>query len=325
MVERLNALGFEVAVVPTGRRLGLAGGAWGLRRRLRRKAPAVVHANGVKAALVAALAAAGTGIPVVWVKHDFSWDGPLARAVALGCSQVVGVSAAVTGTFRGRARRKVHVVPNGIPAPRVEREASRALVRSLVGGEREVVALVGRLHSAKGQLEAVEALPRVLARQPAVRLVLVGPEDPYEPDYAEHVRRRVRELGLEDAVLFLGHRDDVLEIMAGVEVVVVPSVVDSRGMGREGFGLVAVEALAVGTPVVGYADGALPEVLGDCARLVAPADREALAGALVALLEDDALRARLCACGLERSRQLYSLDAMVDAMRGRYRAAARAT
>ncbi|MGI8624694.1 MAG: glycosyltransferase, partial [Solirubrobacteraceae bacterium] len=94
-VARLAARGVEAEVLPIGTRGGLLTGAWRLRCRLLARPPAVVHANGVKAALVSALALAGTGVPVLWVKHDFSWDGPLARIVATGCAEVVGVSAAV--------------------------------------------------------------------------------------------------------------------------------------------------------------------------------------------------------------------------------------
>ncbi len=56
------------------------------------------------------------------MKHDFSWDGRLARAVARRCDQVVGVSEAVTETFRGKTRRKVHVVHNGLPPLEVDRD-----------------------------------------------------------------------------------------------------------------------------------------------------------------------------------------------------------
>ncbi|HKP89338.1 MAG TPA: glycosyltransferase family 4 protein [Thermoleophilaceae bacterium] len=322
-VARLRAGGYRVDVIPTGARLSMVHSAWRLRRLLRAAAPAAVHANGVKAALVCALAMPRTGIPLIWVKHDFSWDGPLAHAIASRCDQVVGVSAAVTGTFRGGARRRVHVVHNGTPELVRDRAAGRELVRELVGSDGEVVLLVGRFHPAKGQIELVEAAPRVLERRPGTRLLLLGGEDPYQLEYARAVRARIEELGLGDTVVVRDHHPDAPGVMAGSDVVAVPSVPDERGMGREGFGLVGIEAMAVGTPVVGYDGGALPEVLGDAAVLVPEGDRAALAEAIVHLLSDRLRREALVERGRVHVAERFSLDATVEGMRERYRAAAR--
>jgi glycosyltransferase involved in cell wall biosynthesis len=282
----------------------------------------VVHANGVKAALVAGLAA--SGVPVVWVKHDFSWDGLLAALIASRCDQVVGVSAAVTQTFGKRQRRKVRVVHNGIPPITADRATSRELVQELLGGADpdEVLILVGRLHPAKGQIELVEAAPRVLDRRPATRFLLLGGEDPYQLDYAAQVRERIAELGVEDAVALRPHHADAPAVIAGCALAAMPSVPDERGMGREGFGLVGLEAMAVGTPVVCYAAGALPEILGDCAELVPEGDRVALGDAIVALMDDRARLEELAECGQELMRTRYSLDSTVAGMLERYREAA---
>ncbi|MEA2367413.1 MAG: hypothetical protein QOH38_131 [Thermoleophilaceae bacterium] len=317
-VERLRASGHDVAVIETGPRLSMLASALRMRRLLRRSPPALIHANGMKAALVAALATPKTGIPIVWVKHDFSWDGPLARAVAWRCDQVVGVSAAVTATFGGRLRERVRVVHNGIPPIERDREAARALVVDLAGGAGEVVVLVGRFHPAKGQIELVEAAPRVLERRPGTRFLLLGGDDPYQLDYARAVRRRIEELGLGESVLLPGHHADAPGVMAGCDVVAMPSMPDERGMGREGFGLVGLEAMAVGTPVVGYAGGAMPEVLGDHAALVPEGDRTALADAIAGLLDDPARRAEVGARARAYARERFSIGATVAGMRERY-------
>jgi glycosyltransferase involved in cell wall biosynthesis len=73
---------------------------------------------------------------------------------------------------------------------------------------------------------------------------------------------------------------------------------------------------------VAYGHGGPPQVLGDCGLLVPPGDREALAGALLRVLEDDELRARLAECGRRRARERFSLPAMIEAMEARYREAA---
>jgi glycosyltransferase involved in cell wall biosynthesis len=158
----------------------------------------------------------------------------------------------------------------------------------------------------------------VLERLPGTRFLLLGGEDPYQLDYGRGVRARIGELGLDSAVLVRGHHPDAPAVMAGCDLVAMPSVPDERGMGREGFGLVGLEAMAVGTPVVGYGGGALPEVLGDCAELVPEGDRVALADTIVELLADAGRRERLADCGRRLTRERFTLDATVARMRERY-------
>ena len=319
-VERLRSLGHSVEVVEMSAQAGIALGAPRLRRALRRQAPSVVHANGVKAALAAGLATPGTGIPVLWLKHDFSWDGRVARQVARLSRRVVAVSGAITHTFGPRLGERVTVVPNGIPPYERERDEGRRVVEELVGpGPAPVALLVGRLHPAKGQAELVEAAPRVLERRPDARFLLLGDDDPNQPHYAAAVRRRVQELGLGGAVHFAGHRADPLRVMSGADLMVLPSVPDERGAGKEACPFALLEAMAVETPVVAYAAGGIPEVLGDCGRLVAEGDRHALAEAIAELMEDAEERARSAACALQRVRERHRLDGMVAAMKRVYR------
>jgi len=103
---------------------------------------------------------------------------------------------------------------------------------------------------------------------------------------------------------------------------VIPSVPDDQGMGREGFGLVGIEALALRTPVVGYADGALPEVLGACAVLVAPGDRRALGTAIAQVITDGALREDLVQRGRARYEACYRIETTAAIMAAHYGAAA---
>ncbi len=317
-VERMRALGHKVDVVETGARAGMAPAALRLRRVLRRQGPDVVHANGVKAALVAGLATSGSRMPVLWLKHDFSWDGPLARLVAWRSRRVVAVSGAITTVFGPRLSPKVSVVGNGVPAYARDEESGRALVGQLAGAPGPVALLVGRLHPAKGQLELVESAPRVLERRPDARLLLLGDDDPNQVAYGRRVRERVRELGIEQSVRFAGHRDDPLRVMSGADVMVLPSVPDDRGFGKEACPFALLEAMSVKTPVVAYAAGGIPEVLGDCGRLVAEGDRAALADAIIELLGDRGARERAGECGYARVRERHGLAGTVDSMKRVY-------
>lgn len=324
-VERLRAEEIPTEVIPTSARLpGILKSARELRRALRRARPDVVHANGVKAAVVCAAAMVGLGIPLIWLKHDFSWDGWLARAVARRSTEVVGVSEAVTETFRGSALRKVHVVHNGLPPLDVDRESGRRRLLDALGEPRPdaVVSLVARIDPNKGHREVIAILPQLRAHVPGLRLAFIGDEHFPHLEFAEGLRGELAAGGLEDAATFTGFRDDAVELIAGSDLVVLPSTIDERsGMGREGFPYVGLEAMAVGTPVVGYAHGGLPEMLADCGRLVPAGDRDALREAILELLRDPALRERLAECGRERVRTSFSLERMVAAMKERYREA----
>ena len=298
-VARLRALGAEVDVLAVGRRIGLLAGAARIRRRLR--GAEVVHANGIKAALVCVLAA--PRVPVVWVKHDLSWDGRLARLVASRCAEVIGVSATVVATLPAA---RTSVVANGVP----DVAAAPADL-----GAAEVVLHVGRLHPAKGQHELLTAAADLLARRPSAHIVFAGDDDPSQAEYAARVRAQAS-----TRVRFLGHRDDIDAVIAAADVLVVTSGPDERGMGREGFGLAAIEAFAAGTPVVAYGDGALPEVLGDAAVLVPPGARDALAAAVADLLADPQRRRALALAGRARYEERFRVETMIDGFMARYRA-----
>ena len=262
----------------------------------------------------------GTGVPVLWVKHDMSLDGPIAWTAARLATRVVGVSRAVLETFGSVHADKLQVIYNGVPDPAVDRVAARRTMTALHGGScaAPVVLLVGRLDPAKGQLDVIETAPTLRVRHPELRVVFCGGEDAHHPQYARQLRDRAHELGLEDVVLFLGHRDDAVTLIAGSDVVAVPRRPGVNGW-REGFGLVGVEGFWVGTPVVAYADGALPEILGDCARLVPPGDGNALAEAMLMVLGERELRERMIACGRDHAHERYTVDRMIDALRETYR------
>jgi glycosyltransferase involved in cell wall biosynthesis len=323
-VDVLRAAGHPVEIVPTSARApGVTASAWRLRGLLRRQMPSLVHANGVKAAVVATLALTGTRIPLLWLKHDFSFDGWIARAVARRAQLVVGVSHAVTETF-GR-RGNVRVVHNGVPSIDVDRARSRRRLDAALDLESRgpVVMLMARLDPTKGHRELLAVAPELVQDVPGLRIAFMGEEYDLHRTYAEGLRREVARAGLTQTVAFLGYRSDAVELLAGADVVVIPTLVDEDGYGREGFPYAALEALAVGTVIVGYSHGGLPELVGDCGMLVRVGDREALREALATLLRDGEKRGRLARCGRERVTTLFRADGMVEAMRGHYAEVAR--
>jgi glycosyltransferase involved in cell wall biosynthesis len=325
LADELRSLGLPVEVITTGTgATDVFAAARRLRQSLDRAGSAVVHANGVKAALVAVTATAGTRTPVVWIKHDVARDGWQAQLIARRCARIIGVSTFVTSIFRGTTRRKVEVLHPQIPRPDVEPAHARRLVLELFGPEEPeaVVALVGRLDPFKGQADLIACAPAVLEAAPRTRFLLVGADDPAHPGTGEALRRSAVESGVEHAVRFTGHRADAAALIAGSDLVVIAGGANDRGIGREGFPLVGLEALALGTAVVGYAHGGLPEQVGDCGALVPSGDRRALADTLVRLVSDTTARERLARCGEQRFHSRYELATLPRELAERYRLAA---
>lgn len=322
-VDQLRADGFPVEVVPSGRRAGMLPAAGRLARVLAEQQPEVIHANGLKAAVVCGLSPRRAA-PVLWMKHDTTGGVRLTRAVAARCHDVVGVSDAVMVPLQQR-RRPQAVIRNGIPDRVVDRARGRSAALAALdpAGDpgTQIVALVGRLAPGKGQQELIAVVPRILAAWPGTRVLLVGAPDPAFPGHAQTVREQIAALGLACHVTLTGPREDVPELLSGCEVVAAPSVLDPGGW-REGFGLAVAEAMQAATPVVAYASGALPDTVGDGGVVVPEGDREALAGALIELLGHPTRRAELGAAGAARVAACFRPADALAAIELRYRALA---
>lgn len=171
-----------------------------------------------------------------------------------------------------------------------------------------VICTVARLERSKGLETLVRALPLIAERAPEVVAVVVGPDDPLSGGHADELRERAEQAGVADRLRLVGGRRDVLRWMAAADVVVHPA-------RHEAFGIVVVEALSVGTPVVACLDGGVGEIVTDGVDAIAfPAgDSEALAQAVLRLVHDPDLARSLARAGRRRSRD-FPLGAYVRAM-----------
>lgn len=323
--ELARAAGHRVELVDFGHRLGLMAGAVRLRSLLHGQRPALVHANGSRAALLCALGPRRA--PFVWLRVDRTLDGRVGTWIARRAARTVGISAGVLdglapGGWRGE------VVYPGIPEYSFGRDAARAAVVELLGcgDDADVVVLSGRLGPGKGQRELLAATPALLRARPSARIALLGGASGAHPGYDRQLREQAAALRIAGRVHFLGRRRpeirsqaDAVRFVAGCDVLVAPSVPEPPYGWREGFGLAVAEAMAVGVPVVAYRHGSLPEVVGDCGVLVSEGDRPALGEAIAALLGDRSRRERLAGCGRDRVRELFSCGIATAAMKGVYR------
>ena len=243
-------------------------------RALRRLPADVVHAHGLRAGSLAALAARR---PLVVSWHKARLGGGraghrvLERLVARRATVTLAASLDLAGTARECGGRDVRVVPVAPPA--------LVTTGRDPGLGHPMVLAVGRLAPQKGYDVLVDALP---ALPDAV--VAVAGDGPLEAE----LRARAPQLRL------LGRREDVADLYAAADVVVLPSVWEARS-------LTAQEALLAGRPLVATRVGGLPELLGDGAVLVPPNDPAALGAAVRRLLDDPAEAAAVAARGRARA------------------------
>jgi phosphatidylinositol alpha-mannosyltransferase len=181
------------------------------------------------------------------------------------------------------------VIPNGVDP---ERFHPRTNGRSDLGSDRPTILFVGRFYRRKGLPLLLAALPRVAARIPDVRVLVVGdgPQAPW-------VRLLARRAACE--VRFLGElsSEEIPHAYRAADVFVAPST------GSESFGIVHLEAMASGVPIVASDIEGYAEILdhGREALLFPNRDVDALAGALVRVLSDERLARSMAAAGREKS------------------------
>ncbi len=210
------------------------------------------------------------------------------------CSGALAISRFTGASLRegGVPESKIYTALNSIDAARFDpARTPRGLLRQRfgIGAETPLIGIVSRVMVWKGHLELVAALALVRAAVPDARLVIVGQEDLFAAQdgesYEAQVRAKITELGLEDRVHWAGWQGDMPQVMADLDILAMPS-------WEEPFGLVVTEAMAMQRPVVGFASGALPEIItnGEEGLLVPQKNVAALAEALIALLRDPARR-----------------------------------
>jgi glycosyltransferase involved in cell wall biosynthesis len=188
--------------------------------------------------------------------------------------------------------------------------AAEDSVRPYEGTEPRLLC-VGRLIPIKGHLVLLRALAQARTRVPGLVLDVAG-RGPLEPS----LREFARELGIEDAVRFLGFVSPVQTAVEQSAVVVVPSL-------GEGFGMVALEAMERARPVIASAVGGLPEIVedGKTGIVVEPGDAEGLAEAIVALAGDLDRAAELGRAGRERAVADFTPERSAERIESLYRAA----
>jgi glycosyltransferase involved in cell wall biosynthesis len=285
-----------------------------------RKEIDVLHLHGYGATTFGRVAAAMRGLPVVLHEHanltDTPWFQKIAdRALEPYTDIAIAVSQS-TADFVMKARfvkpEKVKVVYLGAPLEEFSRPRTgeeTAAIRQQLGVLAGDIAIgtVTRLHDSKGNSYLVDAAKIVLSQRPQARFFLVGEGPLREPLEAQAAR-----LGLGDRFVFVGFVKDVAGVLNAFDLSVFPSL-------WEGTPLTLFETLAAGKPIVATDADGLLDVLtnGHDARIVAKRDAQALADAIVQLIDNPDERARLSAAARQTS-QRFDIASFVRKMERLY-------
>jgi glycosyltransferase involved in cell wall biosynthesis len=305
MRRRLGALRRHLTfVLPMARRLY---------RLIRETRADLVHANN---ALMenreAVLAARWAGVPCICHVRRFQRVGIFDRWLARGVAAHLYISQAVADHHRqqGVRPRRARVIYDGLPPEAFALPDERLAVRAEFGiaPDAPLVGLVGRLTAWKGQDFFLQALATARAQVPGLRALIVGEGGPGDEAFVAHLHRLVAELGLADTVIFAGLRSDVPRLLSTLDVLAHTSVEP------EPFGLVIIEGMAAGLPVIATRAGGAAEAVADgiTGLLVPPGDAMALAQAVVHLVGDRARAEALGRAARRRAQDIFTVDRFVQ-------------
>lgn len=298
---------------------------WRLIRRLR---PHIVHTQTSKAGVVGRLAARLAGTPIaIHTAHAFPFHAHLSPFVRWGYVGIERLMARLTDliivdteSVRSEGLRE-HVV--NVPAKLVTvsmgldlqkfspSKSGPGALRASLGARPQslVVGTVARLVPDKGMECFLAMAAHILAVRQDVQFFIVG-----DGPIRGALQQQAHELGIATHILFLGHRDDIPDLMEAMDVFVLPTK-------REGFGVVFAEAMAMGKATVGSLIGPVAEVVenGVTGYLVPQDDAQGFAGQVLGLLADEKKRLDFGAAGRRRVEQYFNQTKMFESLEGHYR------
>jgi len=338
LAGRLRASGIDVEIIPFGltRRLGeirrVVSAELRLLRCVRAFRPDVIHAHLIGAVLACRLASAGErrALRVIQAPGKTSLLSPrlqwLDRRTLFRDDLVMGSCNAIAGQYLALGARSVAVSYYGCDVRRLDPLTTGAAFRAEFGlsGTVPTVGMVAHMYSSrlhdlndrgiKGHEVFLDAAPLILREVPGAHLFVVGDELVGDGQYRRGLESRAAARGLGGRVHFTGHRTDIASVLAGLDVVVNPSLEESACY-------TMVEALLMRRGVVASNVGGLPDTVqhGETGLLVPPGDPAALAVAVTELLADPGRRRTMGRWGRERCLRKFDINATVAQVEALYR------
>ena len=322
--ESLRRCGIPVFVIPLpslkGEASSVSKAAAGLKELIEKEDIKIIHANSTRSALYALSASKSLNKPVIYharVLRDRWADFFLDRYLSRNCKLIIANSNEVAKRFpKRRGVAKVQVIYNGIDISafdKTDRQNSRKAYG--LDSESAAVGIISMLEPRKGHGVLLDAFRIVRANVPSARLLIAGSEPPGAGGWRQVLENSIRSYGLSDSVRLIGEVHDVASFMCAIDVFAFPVIKP------EGFGRVVIEAYAARRAVVASNLGALKEIIenGISGFLLPPGKINALADAIIELLGDGALRARLGEAGRRRAEAEFNIDRLVDKVSACYR------
>jgi len=290
-----------------------------LLRLIREKRVTILHTHEFFMNGLGLVASRLSGIPLVATVHGKNYYAErfrrrLAyRLVGRFADQVVAVSEDVKAFLAERVgipMDRIRVVPNGVPVDGEAFQERLSILRKSLGLDENshVVGTVGSLYTVKGHKFLIDAAVHVIRRCPDVTFLIVG-----RGRLREELETQARSLGVDPYIRFLGHRDDVRDLLGLFDVFVLPSL-------SEGMPLALLEAMAAGVAAVATRVGGVGEAIedGKTGLLVPPGDSHLLTESIMKLLQDRTLARKMGESAQEEVVRRFSLTKMVQAYREIY-------
>ncbi|MFH1861644.1 MAG: glycosyltransferase family 4 protein [bacterium] len=212
---------------------------------------------------------------------------------------------------------RIQTLHYGIDADRIQQASGDpATTRQRLGIPMDafVVGLLGRLEPSKGQHILLQALQQLDAAYPQLHVLIVGEAPPEKPNYDQILRQQAANLNVTDRVHFIDFQPQPEPIYAILDAFVLASK-------KESFGLVLLEAMAAGVPIIATEAGGVPEIIenGVNGLLIPPEDPDALAQQLRTLIEDSDLRCRLTTNGKRIVIERFNIERHLNALEAHFR------
>lgn len=290
-------------------------------RLIRERQVTILHAHEFFMNTVGLVASRLTGIPLVATVHEKNYypdrfrRRAAYRLVGRFAGQMIAVSENLKRFLTAQIAipaSRIKVIPNGVSIHEKPSQEKVSALRTNLGLDeyRQVVGTVGRLHPKKGQRYLIEGAVHILRRFPRTVFLIVG-----DGALREELEAHAHKLGIASHTIFLGHREDVYQILAICDVFVLPSL-------SEGMPLALLEAMGAAVPSVASRFDGVNEVVedGKTGLLIPPGDSHALAENIIRLLEDRALAKQIGESAREVVANRFSLERMVRDYRELYAA-----
>lgn len=287
----------------------------------------IIHTHSSKAGVLGRLAGRlCTRAKILHTPHCFAFlqrpgSSRLRRALLVACERALGACTdhlvAVSSEERDAAlrhrivpRERMSVLYNGVAAGRpADRARAEGMLRALgIAPGGRLIGSAGLLTQAKGYAHLLEALPPLLEEFPDLTCLLIG-----AGELEGELKARARRAGIAARVVFCGHVEPCDDLVAALDVFVLPSL-------WEGMPYALLEAMSLGVAVVASRVGGCPEAVvdGQTGLLVEPGDARALGEAIGSLLRDPAERMRMGERGRERVGELFALERMIAGLEHLY-------